>query len=111
MLNEPLLTRVKKLESLITEAVGVCNDLITKTDVYLGVNEAYRRHDAWKKKVHAMNIETNDYRELSRRIYDELIACHKSLDSEALSRKISAADIEDAIIIATDDPEEAWRIT
>ena len=49
-----LLARVEALEGLVTEAVGVCDDLIAKTDVYLGINDAYKRHDLWEKKLQAL---------------------------------------------------------
>ena len=53
-LIERLQARVEALEGLVTEAAGVCDDLITKTDVYLGINDAYKRHDLWEKKLQAL---------------------------------------------------------
>ena len=53
-LIERLQARVEALEGLVTEAAGVCDDLIAKTDVYLGINDAYKRHDLWEKKLQAL---------------------------------------------------------
>lgn len=37
--------------ALLKEGVECCNDLMTKTDIYLGVNEAIDRAVTFKKKV------------------------------------------------------------
>ena len=55
-----LQARVEALEGIVTEAVGVCDDLIEKTDVYLGINDAYERHDLWEKRVQALSAREQE---------------------------------------------------
>ena len=40
--------QVKKLKALIKESLSVINDVQTKTDVYLGINEATNRANQYE---------------------------------------------------------------
>ena len=46
-----LTTEGKIMRELLAEADEVCNDLINKTDLYLGINDAYERHDKWETRL------------------------------------------------------------
>ena len=39
------------LRAALEEGLEVANDLINKTDIYLGINDAYDRHDKWEKQA------------------------------------------------------------
>lgn len=58
--NERLQSRVAELESALREGLEVADDLIEKTDIYLGINDAYDRHDAWEKQAKQALKRNND---------------------------------------------------
>lgn len=44
-------SRINTLQDLLKEALEVVEDLRTKTDVYLGINDAFDRSEQWERAV------------------------------------------------------------